>query len=1018
MLFPILLISVLHLSHCADYTYSVKEGQSPGSLVGDLAADAAQHMQNVVFNQLPSPDATKLFRVDKNTGKLYTAQTIDAEALCHYNTKCSQSLDVTIQQFNSITSILDIEILIEDINDNPPEFPQKQINLQFSENDGKGLKKSIPGATDKDIGFSNSHITYELKEDQNDPFSLEVSKKLDGTSELRIELQERLDREVKEFYKIQVVAKDGGQPSQQSVLDLHISVIDTNDNPPKFPQNVYNVSIKYEHEVGIPVIILTATDADDGENGKISYHFSAKTSRNARSLFKINPETGEITLIKKFSVLQQLSYKLYIEATDHGNSPLSSIAIVNIVIVDQQNNPPKIFMTFISVAKKDTVLVPEDISLHSLIANVKVSDDDAGQNGDVSCELKHDKFKLQSHGSKRYIVRVRNLLDRETQEEYDIVIKCRDHGSPRLESESRFKVKVTDVNDVPPTFPDDTFKFVIDENLDAKHRVGIIKATDPDLGPGGELTYSLLTKNFDEGNAHFLPFRISENGVISTVMSLDYELLNVYKFKVLVKDGGVPPLNNTVTVIVEINDKNDNAPRFIFPNMNPYTLNIEYYPRHTKNITVLKAIDSDSRENAFLKYEFISGNSNRLFKLNHYSGLLTFNRALKPRDAGSYKLEFRVKDNGLPVLSATTTLNLKVTVSNKTKEITRASSSSASDGIHMYLLIIIVFAAVTLSVVITAPITICIVKCRDRRNATFKGGAATLPRCGVNGHAHMTTYHPHHPQNFWPGMPVAMTSDISRNTLPKRSRRGPNSPGLEMRPHQGEVIYEEIEGDRLNEERGERTFMVPDCHSDMVSYHTDSGHGWSEGDTGHIEEMTDMNSTLHCKPNPSMTYHIHSPHMKPAHQTFDTNTLPRCLYKPNASPAMNCREWPNAKPIMMDGNPYGTYARGSHRQDMRNPIPVSQPIIPNSEPNSENSQQVEQIPYSKQVENLPYSKQADESPYSKEVDNTHLPYSRQVDQSPYLKGQGTSSLYHIHEPIMVDSPPLIEQTQNVVAHQV
>ena len=32
--------------------------------------------------------------------------------------------------------------------------------------------------------------------------------------------------------------------------------------------------------------------------------------------------------------------------------------------------------------------------------------------------------------------------------------------------------------------------------------------------------------------------------------------------------------------------------------------------------------------------------------------------------------------------------------------------------------------------------------------------------------------------------------------------------------------------------------MVPDYHSDMVSYHTDSGHGWSEGDTGHIDEMT------------------------------------------------------------------------------------------------------------------------------------------------------------------------------------
>ena len=177
--------------------------------------------------------------------------------------------------------------------------------------------------------------------------------------------------------------------------------------------------------------------------------------------------------------------------------------------------------------------------------------------------------------------------------------------------------------------------------------------------------------------------------------------------------------------------------------------------------------------------------------------------------------------------------------------------------------------------------------------------------------------------------------------------------------------------------------------------------------------FSDLNSPVHCKPNPSMVYH--SSHMKPMHQTFDTNTLPRCLYKPNASPAMNCREWPGVKQVMMDGNPYGTYARGSHKQETRSPIPVSQPIIPNSEQNLDSSKQPEQIPYSKQAEHLPYSKQADPIQYLKEVDQ--LPYSRQVDQSPYSK-QGTSSHYHIHEPNTVDTPPLIEQTQNVVAHQV
>ena len=87
---------------------------------------------------------------------------------------------------------------------------------------------------------------------------------------------------------VQVIAKDGGSPPQQSVLDVHISVTDVNDNPPVFSQNVYNVSIKNKHDVVTPVAILYARDLDSDKNGKISYQFSSKTSDVAQSYFKVN----------------------------------------------------------------------------------------------------------------------------------------------------------------------------------------------------------------------------------------------------------------------------------------------------------------------------------------------------------------------------------------------------------------------------------------------------------------------------------------------------------------------------------------------------------------------------------------------------------------------------------------------------------------------------------------------------------------------------------------------------------
>ena len=134
---------------------------------------------------------------------------------------------------------------------------------------------------------------------------------------------------------------------------------------------------------------------------------------------------------------------------------------------------------------------------------MKVTDPDSGQNGDISCNLNHDKFQLQSLDIKKYQVIVKKPLDRESEDHHDIIVHCQDKGSPALKSEKRFSVKVMDVNDEKPHFSQKTFQFKIIENQKSRVHVGSINATDPDLGAGGKLTYSLLPKN-----KQFLPFKI------------------------------------------------------------------------------------------------------------------------------------------------------------------------------------------------------------------------------------------------------------------------------------------------------------------------------------------------------------------------------------------------------------------------------------------------------------------------------------------------------------------------------
>ena len=767
----ILLLSMLQLGLSIDFTYYVEEGKSPGTYVGDIAADThlmdsiSPQDQNLIrFSQIQEDvvSTAQLFQVSKRTGKLYTAQTLDAESICRRNTECFKTVDVAVRKRESFIKILEIKVVVKDINDHKPEFPSSQVRIEFSEDDRKGARRSIPNAIDRDVGDVNSQINYHLKKDVYDPFTLSVLKSVAGSSKLSIVLEDVLDREVKDSYIVQVIAEDGGSPPKQSILDVYITITDVNDNVPNFLQNVYNVTINNEHDVAAPIVILSATDLDKNENGEIYYHFSSQTSDVAKSLFNLNEDTGEVFLYKPFTVGQPLTYYLYVEATDRGNPPLSSAVKVIVNVINQQNNAPAIDVNFVSDSTGNVATISEDIEVGSFIAYVKVTDLDAGQNGEVRCELYHDKFQLQSLGTKKYKVIVKNSLDRETKDHHEVSIACQDKGSPPLHSESNFSVQVMDVNDERPEFSKRTFKFLVYENQESKFPVGYINATDLDLGLGGQLSYSLLT---DKKN--FLPFHITDDGLIVTLVSLDHEFQDIYRFQVFVKDKGMPSRNNTANVIVEVKDENDNAPYFTFPSINPYTLKLLYYLHDSRNITVLRASDRDSRENAFLKYEILHGNQKKLFSLNRYTGLFSFSRDVTPSDAGIYNLQFIVKDNGTPMLNRTTNLSLILTVSNKTYEMLNGGGQQDDDKVHMFLMIVIVLVSMTVSVPITAVMAICFVRCRNK-----KAQAANACKKHVSEQRHLMCTS--HLDSSWADVPAdRMTDvDIGRTSHQTKSRRG------------------------------------------------------------------------------------------------------------------------------------------------------------------------------------------------------------------------------------------------------
>ncbi|XP_036365281.1 cadherin-23-like [Octopus sinensis] len=757
---------LLHSCVCVDLSYHVEEESSPFTFVGDIAADTQMEETDslvgnnfITYNQMQQQwtENSHLFNVTQD-GKLYTAQTLDAEKLCTYESECVRYIKVAVHRRKTFLKIIKIKVIIEDINDHSPEFPQTQLNITYDEDDGEGAERLIPEAFDKDVGMENSEVTYKLKKQFSDPFILSVRKTITGGAKIGIVLGDKLDREIQDSYNLEVIANDGGQPSKQGILHVHIKIIDVNDNSPVFSKHIYNISIKNTHPNNNPILTLSAKDPDSGNNGKVSYFMSSKTPERTRRHFRLNQQTGELFVEKPLTSQTKNILKMYVEAKDGGNPSLNSFAIVRVNILNEKNHPPKIGINFVSELKKDTAAIYEGTKVGSYLAYVNVVDNDFGANGEVSCKLEHDKVVLSHLGSKEYKITLKKPLDREKLDHFNMRIVCEDNGSPALKTERKISIQVMDVNDVQPQFTKDTFHFLTYENGKANFPIGFINATDPDLASAGQLTFSLLSK--DRNN---IPFQVSDYGFITSNIPLDREEEDMYKFEVFVKDNGKPSLNNTANVVVEVLDRNDNNPYFIYPTTDPFHINVHYHPQSTNAITVIRASDRDSHLNAFLKYGILDGNNKRLFTLNSLTGQMSFSRAPHLNDAGSYELVLVVKDSGSPVLSATTTVSLSLRVTNKTSAPMPTVHLEKNRTLDVPLLIILVVAAVIVAVVIVVSITLCIVKCSSGQSRSAKN-----TRKGVNRSAICNRIDQPLPcqSSSIPGTPVRYSSEMNNRNMP------------------------------------------------------------------------------------------------------------------------------------------------------------------------------------------------------------------------------------------------------------
>uniref|UniRef100_I3KY66 Cadherin domain-containing protein n=1 Tax=Oreochromis niloticus TaxID=8128 RepID=I3KY66_ORENI len=620
----------------------------------------------------------------------------------------------------ALVSVLDKDkINILDVNDNFPHFIAKSQNIDIPESTLPGIKFPLLQAYDADVG-KNGINTYRLS--SNEHFSLAISKSGESIS-TELMLQKVLDREKEPLIKLTLTALDDGSPPKSGTSDIMINVLDINDNTPVFAKSLYKVRVFENVPIGTTVLTLNATDADEGTNKEIIYTLSTKEQDHVLQIFKIDPNTGTLTVEGNVDFEEHPVFEIRAQASDKGQPPMSAHCKVLVEVLDLNDNAPEIFVTSLLNTVK------EDAKAGTAVALVSVIDKDGGKNGEVHCTVDEDApFKLETNYKNYYSLIVVAPLDRETISGYDVTIIASDGGSPPLSSTSIIPIQVSDVNDNAPQFSSSILNIYVKENSHVGTILKTVTAFDADMNKNGEVTYSFLQSKLNSVALSTLLNINSETGDIISLQSFNYEELKTFQFKVQATDSGVPPLSSNVTINVLILDENDNSPTILAPYSEHGSVNSENIPYSAEAgyfVAKIRAVDADSGYNALLSYHLSEPKGNNLFRIGTSTGEIRTKRRMSDNDLKTHPLVVLVSDNGEPSLSAT--VSIDVVVVESTAEIQTqfrhvpVKEDSFSD-LNLYLLIAIVSVSV---IFLLSLITLIAVKCH-RTDSTFSRYSAPM----------------------------------------------------------------------------------------------------------------------------------------------------------------------------------------------------------------------------------------------------------------------------------------------------
>ena len=617
-------------------TYNITEFTLPGSVITCLSATDRDSGQNgrVQYRAIGG-DGSGIFNVETD-GKILLSQHIYFDRKNQYNLNV-EAYDLGTPEQRSSPLVLTIYL--------HKSYTGVATNdVSISENTQVGQFVAKVSSTDPFSGNSND-FRYYLVGKSNTSFRIN-----DTTGEIFVRAP--LDREQRDRHVLTIQSRG---PTTNGVGELVVTVIDVNDNPPIFNPRNYQVTVSESINVGFPLVTVTATDADEGPSGVVTYSIVAGNT----SLFAINPATGSIRLLAALDHETSQVHILTIQARDGGTPSRNSVnnAAVTIIVQDYNDNCPVFAKNVYTGFVNETALTGTEI------LRATVTDNDRTNNNIVSCMIDEPlaiNFFSATREGNDCVVRTSALLDYETNSQYRFVLKATDNGVIPCQVTTNVIIDIGNLPDVNPFFQPQNYTINIPEST----LVGTILLSLKVISPVSSLTFTLHDINEPADLDKFM--LTQQDGELVLKAPVDYETKSQYRFTATVNDGANNG-DNTANITVNILDVNDNAP--IFNQTNCYsTAVVESTPVGSSLATVF-ASDLDTEANKQITYSLLQDSACSNFVVNSTNGVITLLTQLDYESRSEHYCIITAFDAGVPSLSSKTCVKFTVLNINDNKPI-------------------------------------------------------------------------------------------------------------------------------------------------------------------------------------------------------------------------------------------------------------------------------------------------------------------------------------------------------------